>query len=139
MNEATLTFRTGRLVAGQSEMAARIRAYNWSQTPLGPIEHWSETLLATVNLMLHSPFPTILSWGPEMVFLYNDAAILTLTTKHPNALGALYRDVFREAWDLVSADLEDCLYRGKTAVRDNMFIPIASPTANWWISTSAIP
>jgi PAS domain S-box-containing protein len=124
MHEAALTTRADHLIAGQSEMAARIRAYNWSLTPLGPIEDWSETLLATVNLMLHSPFPTILSWGPEMVFLYNDAAISTLTAKHPSALGCLYRDVFHEAWDLVSADLEACLYRGETAVRDNMFIPI---------------
>ncbi len=124
MDEAALIARVNHLITGQSEMAARIRAYNWSETPLGPIEDWSETLLATVNLMLHSPFPTILSWGPEMVFLYNDAAISTLTTKHPSALGGLYRDVFHEAWDLVSADLEACLYRGKTAVRDNMFIPI---------------
>ncbi len=105
-------------------MAGRIRAHNWSKTPLGPIEGWSETLLATVNLMLHSPFPTILSWAEEMVFLYNDAAIPTLTVKHPKALGAHYRDVFHEAWDLVSADLEACFYRGQTAVRDNMFIPI---------------
>jgi PAS domain S-box-containing protein len=124
MNEAALTARGNTLIAGHSEMAARIRASNWSKTPLGPTEDWSETLLATVNLMLHSPFPTILSWGPEMVFLYNDAAISTLTAKHPNALGGLYREVFREAWDLVSADLEACLYRGETAVRDNMFIPI---------------
>jgi PAS domain S-box-containing protein len=124
MNEATLTARANTLITGQSEMAARIRAYNWSGTPLGPIEDWSETLLTTVNLMLHSPFPTILSWGAEMVFLYNDAAISTLTVKHPNALGGLYRNVFHEAWDLVSADLEACLYRGETAVRDNMFIPI---------------
>jgi PAS domain S-box-containing protein len=124
MHEEALKARANHLITGPSEMAARIRSYNWSQTPLGPIENWSETLLATANLMLHSPFPTILSWGPEMVFLYNDAAISTLTTKHPNALGALYYDVFREAWDLVSADLEACLYRGETAVRDNMFIPI---------------
>ena len=124
MHEKTLTARASHLITGQSEMAARIRSFNWSQTPLGPIEDWSQTLLATTNLMLHSPFPTILSWGPEMVFLYNDAAISTLTAKHPNALGALYCDVFREAWDLVSADLEACLYRGETAVRDNMFIPI---------------
>jgi PAS domain S-box-containing protein len=124
MHEETLTARINHLIAGQSEMAARIRSYNWSQTPLGPIEDWSETLLATANLMLQSPFPTILSWGAEMVFLYNDAAISTLTAKHPNALGALYCDVFREAWDLVSADLEACLYRGETAVRDNMLIPI---------------
>src|SRR5580698_6097696 len=124
MHEQSLTARVSHLITGQSEMAARIRSYNWSQTPLGPIEGWSETLLATLNLMLHSPFPTILSWGAEMVFLYNDAAISTLTAKHPSALGGLYRDVFHEAWDLVSADLEACLYRGETAVRDNMFIPI---------------
>ena len=141
MHEATLPARVNGLIAGQSEMAARIRAYKWSKTPLGPIEDWSETLLASVNLMLHSPFPTILSWGPEMVFLYNDAAISTLTKKHPTALGSLYRDVFSEAWDLVSADLEACLYRGETAVRDNMFIPILLNGAlvDQYFSYSLIP
>jgi PAS domain S-box-containing protein len=124
MNNPVLTARINTLIAGNTEMAGRIRAHNWSDTPLGPIEGWSETLLATVNLMLHSPFPTILSWREEMVFLYNDAAISTLTVKHPEALGAYYRDVFHEAWDLVSADLEGCFYRGQTAVRDNMLIPI---------------
>jgi len=124
MNDPVITTRVNILITGNTEMAGRIRAHNWSRTPLGPIEGWSDTLLAIVNLMLHSPFPTILSWGEEMVFLYNDAAISTLTVKHPKALGAYYRDVFHEAWDLVSADLEACFYRGQTAVRDNMFIPI---------------
>ena len=141
MDDAVLTARVNHLITGHSEMAARIRAFNWSRTPLGPIEDWSETLLATVNLMLHSPFPTILSWGPEMVFLYNDAAISTLTKKHPSALGAFYRDVFYEAWDLVSADLEACLYRGETAVRDNMFIPILlnGELVDQYFSYSLIP
>jgi PAS domain S-box-containing protein len=141
MNEATLTARASPLITGHSEMAALIRAYNWSATPLGPIEDWSETLLATANLMLHSPFPTILSWGPEMVFLYNDAAIATLTAKHPKALGSLYRDVFHEAWDLVSADLEACFYRGQTPVRDNIFIPILfnGVLENHYWSYSLIP
>src|SRR3984885_3390792 len=141
MNGPALTARAKALIAANSEMAALIRAFDWARTSLGPIEGWSETLLATVNLMLHSPFPTILSWGPEMVFLYNDAAISTLTAKHPSALGALYRDVFREAWDLVSADLEACFYRGETAVRDNMFIPILVDGAledHYW-SYSIIP
>jgi PAS domain S-box-containing protein len=124
MSKPIQVSRANSLITGPSEMAGRIREHDWSRTPLGPLEKWSETLLGIVNLMLHSPFPTILSWGPEMVFLYNDAAISTLTAKHPSALGALYRDVFSEAWDLVSADLEGCFYRGETAVRDNMFIPI---------------
>ncbi|WP_254061317.1 hypothetical protein [Granulicella sp. L60] len=124
MNASTLTAHANSLITGNSEMADRIRIHNWAATPLGFIEDWSETLVATVNLMLHSPFPTILSWGEEMVFLYNDAAIPTLTGKHPTALGGLYRDIFHEAWSLVSADLAACFYRGGTTVRDNMFIPI---------------
>jgi PAS domain S-box-containing protein len=111
-------------IIGNSDLTNRIRAHDWAATPLGAIDRWSETLIDTVNLMLHSPFPTILSWGPEMVFLYNDAAVPTLMGKHPGALGDLYRNVFHEAWDLVSADLEACLYRGESPVRDNMFIPI---------------
>ena len=124
MNARSSTGRAKTLITGDSEMAKHIRAHEWAATPLGAIEKWSETLVTTVNLMLHSPFPTILSWGKEMVFLYNDAAIPTLMGEHPGALGALYRDVFHEAWDLVGADLEGCFYRGETSVRDNMFIPI---------------
>src|ERR1700677_3897042 len=124
MNAPALTARAKTLITGNSEMADRIRAHDWAATPLGPIEEWSETLVGTVNLMLHSPFPTILSWGPEMVFLYNDAGIPTLMGKHPSALGGLYHEVFSEAWDLVSGDLEACLLRGETPVRDNMLIPI---------------
>jgi PAS domain S-box-containing protein len=124
MSDPVITARINTLITGNTEMAVRIRVHNWSGTPLGPLEDWSETLLATVNLMLHSPFPTILSWGAEMVLLYNDAAITTLTLKHPKALGADFRDVFREAWDLVSADLQACFYRGQTAARDNILIPI---------------
>jgi PAS domain S-box-containing protein len=123
MTRPTGGFRSS-LFAGAGEMALRIREFDWSRTPLGPIEGWHDALLVTLNLMLRSPFPTILSWGPEMVFLYNDAAIPTLNTKHPRALGGRYREVFREAWDLVGPDVEACLFRGETAVRDNIFIPI---------------
>ena len=75
MNKPAHPSRANSLIIGSSEMAGLIREHDWSPSPLGPIEGWSEALLATANLMLHSPFPTILSWGPEMVFLYNDAAI----------------------------------------------------------------
>ena len=75
-------------------MADRIRAFDWAGTLLGPLESWSDGLLTTVNLMLHSPSPTVITWGPEMVFLYNDAAIPTLTGKHPGALGMGYPEVF---------------------------------------------
>ncbi len=124
MNMPGPSIRTSTLITGDSEMADRVRAHDWAATPLRSIEDWSETLVAVVDLMLRSPLPTILSWGPEMVFLYNDPAIPTLAGKHPQALGAPYRDVFQESWDLVCADLEACFYRGETAIRDNVAIPI---------------
>jgi hypothetical protein len=63
MNGPTLIARAKTLITGNTEMVNRIRAHGWAGTPLGPIEEWSETLVATVNLMLHSPFPTVVFWG----------------------------------------------------------------------------
>ena len=61
--------------------------------------------------------------------------------KHPGALGGLYHEVFHEAWDLVRNDLEACLLRGETPVRDNMFIPILlnGVVENHYWSYSLIP
>lgn len=126
MNQSSVTARARNLIPGAGEMAVRIREYPWQTTPLGVLDGWSETLIAAMNLMLHSPFPTTLLWGPEMVFLYNDAAIPTLMGKHPHALGHPYRKVFSEVWDLVGPDFEACFYRGETSVRDNIFLPILS-------------
>jgi PAS domain S-box-containing protein len=128
-------------ITGVSEMAGRIRGHDWSATPLGPLDGWSETLLASINLMLHSPFPTALSWGPEMVFLYNDAAIPTLMGRHPHALGRPYREVFSEAWDMVGPDFEACFDQGETSLRDNILIPVLTQGAlqdHYW-SYSLIP
>ena len=129
------------LITGVGEMAGRIRAHDWSATPLGPLDGWSETLIASINLMLHSPSPTALSWGTEMVLLYNDAAIPTLMEKHPHSLGRSCREVFSEAWDVVGADFEACFYRGETFVRNDILIPILiqGPLQDHYWSYSLIP
>ena len=111
-------------ILGSGAMPDLVRAFDWSATPLGPIAQWSRTLVATVNLVLLSPLPATLSWGPDLLFLYNDAAIPTIADKHPLALGHPYREVFAEAWHLVGPDIEACLQHGRTFVRENVFIPI---------------
>jgi hypothetical protein len=57
-------------------MATLVRGHKWAETPLGPIDTWSETLLCSVNLVLGSRFPTALFWGSRMVQIYN--AIVSL-------------------------------------------------------------
>jgi PAS domain S-box-containing protein len=39
-----------------------------------------------------------LAWGPELVFLYNDAYAEILSCKHPAALGGRFPEIWREIW-----------------------------------------
>jgi hypothetical protein len=68
-------------------MGQRIRAFNWSLTPLGPPEDWPQALKTLVNLFVASKQPMFLGWGPERTWLYNDAFIPILGRKHSSALG----------------------------------------------------
>jgi hypothetical protein len=106
-------------------MADLVERYDWSSTPLGPIEGWSDTLLSHVNLVLASPLPATLGWGSELILIYNDAAIPTLGRKQPPALGRGYREVFEQTWPHVQNDIEQCLSMGASFVRENL--PIPSP------------
>ena len=42
---------------GDSELATRMRALDWSQTPLGAVETWPQSLCTSVNICLQSRFP----------------------------------------------------------------------------------
>jgi hypothetical protein len=75
------------LIHGNSRMAEVIRTHDWSLTPLGPIEDWSENLLFSANLMLACAFPSLVFWSEELVQLYNDAFIPLLAERHPSGLG----------------------------------------------------
>lgn len=80
------------------EMPARCAAHDWAATPLGPVEGWPHGLRTAVAVLLRSRFPMILSWGEELVVVYNDPFIETLGAKHPDALGSLLPELFAEVW-----------------------------------------
>lgn len=86
------------LFAGGSEMAARIHAYDWSQTALGPIGTWPHSLRTAVDLMLGAVQAVYIAWGPDLVSLYNDGYISILGGKHPG-LGLPFAQLFAEIWD----------------------------------------
>jgi len=87
-------------LAGNGEMAERIRQFDWSKTPLGPATGWSAALRTTIGLMLANRFPMLLWWGPDYICIYNDAYISILGGKHP-ALGLLVRECWSEIWDIL--------------------------------------
>jgi PAS domain S-box-containing protein len=90
MDERAASFganRLGLVTRLPGEMARLVQQKDWSQTPLGPIERWPESLRLSVDLILASGFPMALRWGPELISIYNDAYARILGDKHPHALG----------------------------------------------------
>lgn len=80
-------------------MGALVRAHDWSTTPLGPIGDWPQSLRTVVDLMLVSPGPVYVAWGPGLVSLYNDSYIPLLDTRHPGSLGKPFAEVWPEIWE----------------------------------------
>src|SRR6476661_679519 len=102
------------MFAGGGEMGALMRSIDWSQTPLGSIERWPQSLRTSVSVCLHSRFPILLWWGSELVMLYNDAYRPMLgATKHPQAMGRAGREVWPEIWEIIGPMLDGVLTRGE--------------------------
>ncbi|BCL38540.1 two-component hybrid sensor and regulator [Nostoc sp. MS1] len=93
-------------------MAALMRSHNWSQTPLGAVETWSQSLKTAVRIMLTSRQAMFVWWGDELINLYNDAYRAILGGKHPEALGQPAAIVWREIWHQVGP-------RAETAISQN--------------------
>ena len=76
-----------RPIPGNSDLARRIRAYDWHNTSLGPPDVWPKSLRTAVGIMLTSRQPIWIGWGRELVYLYNDPDKSIIGGKHPWALG----------------------------------------------------
>ncbi|MBF6600983.1 MAG: PAS domain S-box protein [Dehalococcoidia bacterium] len=86
---------------GGGEMGERMRAFDWSTTPLGAPEEWPQSLKTAVRIVLTSRQPMFVWWGPELINLYNDAYKTIVGGKHPQALAQPASVVWREIWDQV--------------------------------------
>jgi signal transduction histidine kinase/GAF domain-containing protein len=104
--DAPLTADTPFL-AGDGEMARRMRALDWSKSPLGPPAHWPQSLKTAVGVCLSSLHPIEIWWGPEFVRLYNDGYRPILgANKHPQFLGRPGQECWGEIWDVIGPMLE---------------------------------
>jgi hypothetical protein len=79
--------RLRSLFDGPGRTGAALRAKDWSRTPLGPVETWSDELCAAIRTVLPSRIPMLLWWGPRLVQIFNDAYTPMLGDKYPEAIG----------------------------------------------------
>jgi signal transduction histidine kinase len=112
------------IFAGGGEMGALIRAEDWSETPLGPIEKWSPSLRMMVAFLLANRFPLLLWWGPEYISIYNDAYRPVLGTKHPWALGRPVRECWSEVWNVLKPLIDTPFQGGPATWMEDMLLEI---------------
>jgi signal transduction histidine kinase len=112
------------LFSSGGEMAGRMRRHDWARTPLGPSTSWSQSLRTAVAIMLRSRYPMILTWGEQLVMLYNDAFIPTLGAKHPDVLGGPLSIGFAEVWDDVGPMQQSVLAGGPSTWAEDLPLTI---------------
>ena len=103
-------------------MASRIANYDWSQTPLGDIDHWSPSLRTAIDLCLGSRMCSCIYWGTDNLILYNDAYGSILGTKHPWALGRTAQEVWPEIIEVIGPLMQKTLETGETTGGDDVAI-----------------
>ena len=111
-------------IVGEGEMADLVRDFDWSTTPLGPIEKWPHELVTVVNLTLCAPIPARTLWGRDHILIYNDRYKRFPGKRHPEALGKPAREVYRESWHIVGPILESAFASGRSCNHEKLCVPI---------------
>jgi PAS domain S-box-containing protein len=108
---------------GTSRMAARMREFDWTSSALGEPAEWPTSLTTAVRICLTSRFPMIVWWGPELRFLYNDAYLPLLGTKHP-ALDKPGAQVWSEIWHIIGPMLDGVMSTGEATWSEDLLLPM---------------
>jgi len=105
-----------RVIPG--EMAERVRAFDWTATPLGPISGWPQSLKSAVGTVLLSPVPIVMLWGEDGIMIYNDGYSVFAGQRHPSLLGSKVREGWPEVADFNDNIMKVGLSGGTLAYRD---------------------
>lgn len=103
-------------------MAATIRAFDWSRTPLGDIDGWPDTLKTATALILRCDAPMTILWGEPGYLIYNDGYARLAAARHPALLGMGVREGWPEAADFNSHVIEQVLAGNSLVYRDRHMV-----------------
>jgi CheY-like chemotaxis protein len=70
-----------------STSAARATNNNWTASELGERALWPAALRTAADIVLDSPWPMLLLWGPRQVMVFNNAYAELAGPHHPRAPG----------------------------------------------------
>lgn len=107
------------------ETGARIRAHDWSKTPLGPTESWPQSLRTAVEICLGSALASAIFVGPDLIDLHNDRLGPIMGAGHLEGLGRPAREVWAAAWNMIGPMLEWVLRSGESVLSTDLALPVA--------------
>lgn len=107
---------------GGGEMGARMRALDWSATPLGPADRWPQSLKTIVRVMLDSRFAMWMMWGSEGTFFCNDAYLPTVGVKRDWVLGARAATVWEEIWPDIGPRIDHVFETGEATFDEGLLL-----------------
>ncbi|QEH38459.1 Sensor histidine kinase TmoS [Aquisphaera giovannonii] len=111
-------------LAGGGEMGRRIREFDWSTTPLGPLGGWPRGLRSALSICLNSNFPIAIYWGADLVLLYNDDWSPIPGEKHPWALGRPARQAWPEIWHIIEPLFGRVMATGEATRSRDQLLPM---------------
>jgi hypothetical protein len=131
---------TAGWLVGDGGIIELIRTKDWSATPLGALDSWSDSLRTSVSLILASSFPINLIWGPGAVQIWNKAYSVICGEKHPALFGSDYRECWASAWPAIGT-VFDAASAGRTAFLENqpMFLDRHGYLEETWFTFSLSP
>ncbi|HEX6649165.1 MAG TPA: ATP-binding protein [Pyrinomonadaceae bacterium] len=111
-------------LAGGGEMGERMRALDWSTSPVGAPAEWPQSLKTAVSICIGSRYPIVIWWGnPAYTMFYNDGYIPVLgVTKHPGWLGRSGRECWKEIWSTVGPMLDSVFETGVATWSEDLLL-----------------
>ncbi len=120
----TADSQAAAIFRGGGELGNLIRSFEWSDTVLGPIDNWPESLKTAVRICLGSRYPIVMWWGrSDFIQFYNDAYISVLgSSKHPRWLGRSGRECWAEIWTTIGPMLDGVFDTGEATWSEDLLL-----------------
>ena len=114
------------VMAAGGEAGRLMSEVDWARTPVGPVSTWPESLRTAVSICMASRFPMVVWWGPELVFMFNEAYRPLLGTKDARSIqGGAGEHVWPEIWAVIGPMLMGVVAGGESTWSEDQMLLLA--------------
>ena len=114
------------VMAAGGEAGRFMSEVDWARTPVGPVSTWPESLRTAVSICMASRFPMVVWWGPELVFIFNEAYRPLLGAKEARSIqGGAGEDVWPEIWTVIGPMLRGVMAGGESTWSEDQMLLLA--------------